>query len=187
MTTQTRTPATLDDLMRVEGKAELVDGEIVRFPLGGCLPSHLSLEIDVSLDKYVQRMGKGSFYTSTLVYALDPPLGNGRQSISPDVSYYLGPHPEIPMSFITGPPTFAVEIREEYDYDPAGIAAMASRRGDYFEAGTLVVWDVDTVAKTVAVYRGASPAPDVIYKAGEVAEAEPAVPGWLCPVDDLFR
>jgi hypothetical protein len=26
----------------------------------------------------------------------------------------------------------------------------------------------------------------VLYRRGEVAEAEPALPGWAMPVDDLF-
>jgi Uma2 family endonuclease len=61
---------------------------------------------------------------------------------------------------------------------------MALKRIDYFAAGTLVVWDVDPVAQTVTVHR-----PDngtAVYRRGDVAEAEPAVPGWRLPVDDLF-
>ena len=35
----------------------------------------------------------------------------------------------------------------------------------------------------VRVYRVTEPA---IYRRGEIAEAEPAVPGWKMPVDELF-
>jgi hypothetical protein len=41
-----------------------------------------------------------------------------------------------------------------------------------------VVWDVDPVAETIAVYRADAPIQPVVYWRGEVAEAEPAVPGW---------
>ena len=42
----------------------------------------------------------------------------------------------------------------------------------------LVVWDVDLVgADVVRVFRPASAEPS-IYRRGDVAEAEPAVPGW---------
>ena len=36
------------------------------------------------------------------------------------------------------------------------------------------------------VYRSADPTTPAIYRRGETAEAEPAVPGWTMPVDDLF-
>jgi Uma2 family endonuclease len=90
------------------------------------------------------------------------------------------------MRFIEGPPTLAVEVRSENDYGPAAEAEMAAKRADYFAAGTLVVWDVDALAETVAVFKATAPAQPVIYRRGEVAEAEPAVPGWTLAVDDIF-
>jgi hypothetical protein len=51
----------------------------------------------------------------------------------------------------------------------------------------LVVWDVDLLsADVIRVYRHDSPDQPTIYHRGEVAEADPAVPGWQFPVDDLF-
>jgi hypothetical protein len=38
----------------------------------------------------------------------------------------------------------------------------------------------------VSVYRSASPLAATVYRRGGVAEAEPALPGWMMPVDDLF-
>jgi Uma2 family endonuclease len=63
---------------------------------------------------------------------------------------------------------------------------MAAKRADYFAAGTAVVWDVDTVAELIHVYRADTPEPDATYARGQVAEAEPAVPGWRLSVDSLF-
>ena len=57
---------------------------------------------------------------------------------------------------------------------------------DYFAAGTLVVWDVDLLSDDlVRVHRAGEKRP-TIYGRGQVAEAEPAVPGWTMPVDNLF-
>lgn len=187
MATQTRTPATLDDLYRVEGKAELIGGEIVHYMSSGVAPSQVAFEIAISLHSFAKRVGVGLAFGDGIGYALHPPLANGRQSFSPDASYYVGPMPANILRFVEGTPTFAVEVRSENDYGPAAEREMAAKRVDYFDSGTLIVWDVDTVAKTVAVYRGPGPAPDVVYGVGEVAEAEPAVPGWRCPVDDLLR
>ncbi len=65
-------------------------------------------------------------------------------------------------------------------------AELAAKRPDYFQAGTLVVWDVDPVARTVAVYRADQPTRPMVYKQGQVADAEPAVPEWRLAVDDVF-
>jgi len=79
-----------------------------------------------------------------------------------------------------------VEVRSESDYREAAETEMASKRADYFEAGTLVVWDVDPIAKCVNVYRVAAPDQPVIFGRGQAADAEPAVSGWRMPVDRIF-
>ena len=42
----------------------------------------------------------------------------------------------------------AVEVCSKGDYSDAAEEAMAAKRADYFEAGTLVVWDVDPLARS---------------------------------------
>lgn len=91
------------------------------------------------------------------------------------------------MKFLEGAPAFAAEIRGENDYGKEAEAEMAAKRVDYFTAGTLVVWDVDLLSEDVVrVYRAADPNAPKVYRRGEVAEAEPAVPGWRMSVDELF-
>ena len=65
---------------------------------------------------------------------------------------------------------------------------MAEKRADYFAAGTQVVWDVDLLAEDVVrKYSASDPEHPIVFRRGEVADAEPAVPGWIMRVDDLFR
>ena len=54
------------------------------------------------------------------------------------------------------------------------------------KAGTLVVWDVDPLAESVTAYTAASPLAPTVFRRGDTADAEPAVPGWRLPVDALF-
>ena len=83
---------------------------------------------------------------------------------------------------------FAAEVRSDGDYGPAAENAMARKRLDYFAAGTQVVWDVDLLSdEPVRVYRATDPDRPSVYRRGATADAEPAVPGWTMPVDDLFR
>jgi Uma2 family endonuclease len=67
------------------------------------------------------------------------------------------------------------------------LKANAAKRADYFAAGTLVVWDVDVLREgQVRSHRAAEPQPPTVYRRGELAAAEPALPGWTFPVDDIF-
>jgi Uma2 family endonuclease len=186
-TLKTGTPATLDDLYRVEGKAEQIGGRIVHLMPSGDAPSEIAFEIAVRLRDYARQRGVGIAHPDGIGYALDPPLPNGRQSFSPDASYHVGPRPRNRMRFITGAPTFAVEVRSENDYGPAAELEIAAKRDDYFAAGTLVVWDVGPLAETIIVYRADAPTQPARFTRGQDADAEPAVPGWRVAVDELFH
>jgi len=51
-----------------------------------------------------------------------------------------------------------------------------------------VVWDDDVLKEEVVrVYRRDDPKNPAIYRRGEIADAEPAVPGWRFPVNEMFR
>lgn len=122
--------ATIEDLYRAKGKAEIVDGEIVLMSPTGGLPG----------------------------------IAGG----------------------IQGAPAFAAEVRSEEDYGPAADTAIAKKRAEYFAAGTAVVWDVDLQGpETIRAYRTGEAAPKA-FRRGELADAEPAVPGWRFHVEDLF-
>jgi hypothetical protein len=112
-----------------------------------------------------------------------PRLQSGRESFSPDASYYDGPFPANAMRFIVGPPTFAAEFRNENDYGSEAELRLSAKRTDYFEAGTLIVWDVDPLADCIRVYSAADPTTPVVHVRGQMANAEPAVPGWQVAVD----
>lgn len=179
-------PATLDDLMRVDGKAELISGRIVRMMSTGYLPGKVAGRIFVALSRYAEGTGRGDVFGDNVGYAVTK-LRSGRQSFSPDVSFYIGAAPSNPMKFISGPPTFAVEIRSECDYLSDAEIAMAEKRADYFEAGTIVVWDVDILDRCINCYRKAAPYTKIVFRLGETAEAEPAVPGWTIAVETIFK
>jgi Uma2 family endonuclease len=178
----TKAKATIEDLYRVEGKAELVDGEIVHMPPTGAAPNDTGFEITASLKVYVRKTRRGRAVADNAAFRVSLP---NRQSFSPDAAYYVGPDPG--MKFYEGAPVFAAEVRSEGDYGAAAEKTMAAKRHDYFAAGTQVVWDVDLLSDDVVrVYRASDPERPKVYRRGEFAEAEPAVPGWTMPVDDLF-
>ena len=87
---------------------------------------------------------------------------------------------------IDGPPTFAVEIRSPDEYGLVTEKAHAAKRVDYFEAGTLVVWDVDPQGQTISSYRSDAPATPLVFLLADVANAEPALPGWVVKVAEVL-
>jgi Uma2 family endonuclease len=175
--------ATIEDLYQVEGKAELVNGEIVHMPPTGDDPGYAGDEIYVSLREYAKRLKRGRAFADNKGFHVHLPH---RESFSPDAAYHVGPRTG--MRFLAGAPIFAVEVRSEYDYGPAAERAMAAKRADYFACGTLVVWDVDLLSEEVIKsYKASAPEHPVIFRRGEIADAEPAVPGWRMPVNDLFE
>jgi Uma2 family endonuclease len=98
----------------------------------------------------------------------------------------VGPLPPDDFDFISGPPTFAVEVRSKNDYGTTAEVQMAENRADDFEAGTRVAWDVCPQTREVRKYVPGVESPTV-FTLGMVADAEPAVPGWAMSVDDVFE
>jgi Uma2 family endonuclease len=178
----TKTEATIEDLYRIDGKAEIVNGEIVHMSPTGRRPSFASREIMFSLREHEKltksgyAVGDGAGFTVKLPH---------RKSFSPDAAFYVGDIDS--MKFFEGAPVFAVEVRSDGDYGQRAERLIAQKRADYFAAGTLVVWDVDLLSEDVVrSYRKDDPEHPKVFRRGEMANAEPAVPGWSMPVDDLF-
>jgi Uma2 family endonuclease len=177
----TKVEATIEDLYKVEGKAELVNGEIVEMLLTGGLPHYAARQITISLAAYEKNIKNGYGFGDSAAFIVNLPH---RRSFSPDAGFFIG---QFTMKFFEGAPVFAVEVRSENDYGPSAEREMAAKRADYFATGTLVVWDVDLLSDDVVrVYRSTDPEPPTIYHRGEIAEAEPALPNWTMLVDDLF-
>lgn len=172
------------DLYRTEGKAEIVDGRIVHMSPTGFEPGNAALAISVSLHAFIRQTGApGVAVGDNVGFLTELPH---RKSFCPDAAYHTGPRTG--KKFLSQAPDFAAEVRSEGDYGPGAERAMAKKRADYFAAGTKVVWDVDLDSEEVVkVYRAAEPDVATAYRRGELAEAEPAVPGWTMPVDELFE
>ena len=177
--------ATLDDLMLFDGKAELISGRVVELMASGDRPSTIAFLIAATLLAYARRHG-GRAYADGAGFAVTE-LPSGRESFSPDAAYHTGPRPADPMDFVPGAPRFAVEMRSKNDYTPRSLREQASKRADYFAAGTLVVWDVDPVAGVVDGYSSSAPGSPRRFGPGDEADAEPALPGWRVAVDRIMR
>lgn len=185
MATVGQTRATLDDLYQTPGKAELVGGRIIPQMATGLRPNEIAGNIYSDLRTHSRSVKRGKAFTDNMGFAVAE-LSSGRESFSPDASFYDGPLPQDLMRFIEAAPTFAAEVRSANDYTATAEQEMSDKRDDYFEAGTKVVWDVDPLAEIIRMYRHTNPAEPVVFRRGDIADAEPAVPGWRIAVDEVF-
>ena len=180
----TKANVTIEDLYSVpeNGKAEIVNGEIVEMPPTGGVPGRAGGDIYVSLRRYERESGGGYAFPDNVGFTVNLPH---RESFSPDAAFYVG---ELKGgAFLEGALVFAVEVRSKYDYGAQAEREIARKRKDYFACGTQVVWDVDVLReKLVRVYRANDPDNATVYRKGETAEAEPALPGWSIPVDEFM-
>jgi Uma2 family endonuclease len=183
MTIETgRRKATVEDLSRVDGKAELVHDRVVCEPPTGYLPHRAAFNIGLSLREHERLAGGGVAVGDNCAFLVDLPH---RQSFSPDAAWFTGATSA--MKFLQGAPGFAAEVRSKGDHGPAADRRLAAKRADYFAAGTQVVWDVDLESDDVVrVYRADTRDEVTVYRRGQFGEAEPAVPRWRMAVDELF-
>jgi Uma2 family endonuclease len=178
--------ATVDDLYHVpeDGKAELVDGKLVRMSPTGFKPGRAGGRIYRRLCEYEESTRLGYAIPDNVGFIVDLPR---RRSFSPDAAFYIG-QPVAPGKFLEGAPVFAVEVRSEGDYGPTAEKKMAAKRADYFAAGTRVVWDVDVLRdEQVRVFTAEAPDEPRVHGRGSRVDAEPSLPGWSMALDDLFE
>jgi Uma2 family endonuclease len=180
----TKTKAIIEGLYNIaeNGKAEIVSGELVLMSPTGAQSGRAGGEIYFSLRLYEEQSGGGYAFPDNVGFVVNLP---DRDSFSPDAAWYIGDVEG--MDFVEGAPVFAVEVRSKNDYGPQAEQAIARKIRDYFAAGTQVVWDVDLLSDVVIKkYVATDPENPTLFRRGEIADAEPAVPGWKMPVDRLF-
>ncbi len=85
-------------------------------------------------------------------------------------------------SVLKGGPEMVVENRSPSN----NRKEKREKRAQYFENGTLVVWDVDPDRRKIWVYEASEPKKGREYKAEDNIECEPLLPGWRRSLADFF-
>ena len=172
----------IQQLYQTEGKAEIINGEIIEMPPTGFEPGRAGFNVSLRLKEYERQTQTGVVVPDNVAFKVNLP---NRKSFSPDASFHIGK--KTGMKFLEGAPVFAVEVRSENDYGEKAEKAIKQKRHDYFAAGTIVVWDVDLLSEDVIKsYTSENPDTPKIFRRGEIANAEPTLPDWNMAVDELF-
>ena len=163
-----------------EGKAELVRGEVrVTPPAGGrhgVVEARLLTRLTVHVDR--NRLGAVLGDAGFELVALP------RTVRAPDVSFVRAerlPPDGIRHGFLKLAPDLAVEV-----LSPSETASLLEEKlDDYRSAGVPLVWVVDPDRRTVMVI--AANAPLQWLREGDCLSDERVVPGFSCPVAQLFE
>ena len=168
---------TLDEFLAndLEGY-EYIKGELVPMPPRTMEHGEISVNIIVPLDSHVRENQLGRVYTAATTFKL------GERAVKPDVAFVSKARlPENRRQNSPVPPDLAVEISSPSD----SLMRVSEKVQAYLDAGTQMVWVIDPVLQTVAVYR-----PDRDFKLltlGDTLTGEDVVEGFSCPVAQIFE
>ena len=83
-----------------------------------------------------------------------------------------------------GYPAFAPDVAIEVVSPSNTPAALARKTAEYFANGTRAVWIADPGPRTVSIRRPGQP--EQIFGVGDILTGGPEIPGFACPVADIF-
>ena len=155
---------------------EYAKGELIPMPPATRRHGKISISIIRYLDRYVYENGLGELYTAETAFQV------GERVMKPDVAFVSTDHLDVDEDEkFPIPPDLAIEV-----VSPTDVHYRIVRKTlDYLEAGTRLVWVLDPIAKAVTVYRSKSDIETLTHEA--TLTGEDVVPGFTCPVENLFE
>jgi Uma2 family endonuclease len=171
---------TEDELLalKVEGKFELVDGELMVAATGFRHEIVLG-RLWYALEHFVRERKQGTICGSGLGYWMKN--GNLR---SPDLSFIssarIGTMVPDPDKYVRGAPDLAVEILSPND----SFRQVRAKAREYSESGTLSVWIIDPIEQKVLVVGAGGQ--ERLLATGDVLEDETVLSGFSMAVSELF-
>jgi Uma2 family endonuclease len=162
------------------GSSELVRGEVVRLAPAGGLHGMVAALVTAKLVPFVRAHELGWVFTSETGFVLATHPDTVR---APDVAFVAaaGVAGEVPpKTFLPAAPDLAVEV-----VSPSQSAEYVQGKvADYFAAGSRRVWVLYPGLAAVHVHRSAG---DVrILRSGDILTDDELLPGFACPVSELF-
>jgi Uma2 family endonuclease len=160
-------------------REELVRGVVITMPPPRFRHGKLQLRIGSLLDQFVRPRRLGQVVVETgVITERDPDTVRG-----PDVAFWSVDRLPLDQEPEVYPDTAAdlcVEVLSP-DETPQKVAAKVQ---EYLACGVRLVWYVDPEAQTVTVYRPGQP--ERRLTAADTLSGEDVLPGFSCPVVELF-
>ncbi len=162
-------------------RRELVAGELRTMPPHGWLHGEVELNLAGLLKDYVEEHRLGKALTGDPGFLLDR---DPDTVLAPDLAFIRHEHIPSELSdegFWPGHPDLAVEVVAR----GRSAKAFHEKAAAWLEAGVAMVWVVHPARRTVTVYRSDAE-PETLSEADHL-DGQDLLPGFRCPVADLFR
>lgn len=168
------------ETMPLEGRWELIDGELVEMSPAGEESASVSATVLGHLWAFVHAHRLGRLYNAEGGFVLFHDRNTVR---APDVAFVRRervPHGEARKHFARLAPDLAVEVLSPTDR-PAEVVTKVEM---YREAGVPLIWLVDPQVQTVTVIAASESLR--VLKATDTLDGGAVLPGFSVPVADLF-
>ncbi len=155
---------------------EYVKGELVPMAAAAIIHGEIGSNVHLILGMFVQEQKLGRLYIAETTFQL------GDRVVKPDIAFVSTERlSEDKLKGYTNAPDLAIEIvsptDKHYDVTEKALA--------YLKAGTRLVWVIEPIMKTVMIYR--SEADSTLLNYEDTLTGEDVVPGFSCPVAELFE
>jgi Uma2 family endonuclease len=178
--------ATEEDVIRCVDRepkrlVELVDGILVEKPMGN-REGLFAMTFGIILGGYVRSRNLGIAAAPDAIVR----MRSGRRRL-PDI--YFTPWERLPSrrAHLGRVANYPIDLAVEILSDSNTRAEMASKRREYFDSGTLLIWEIDPVAETVDVYETpADPDTHRTLTRTDTLDGGTVVTGFTLPLQELF-
>jgi len=163
---------------------ELHEGRLIVMPGPGAEHADIQERFFLIVGVYLRSHALGRL-SGTSCYNLPLP-NNIKELLCPNLSY-IEPSRRVAMqlrgSYLVGSPDLVIEIASPSDTR----TEMAAKVAIYLQAGVRLVWVAWPGSQSIDVWRLASPAqPAATLSSADTLDGANVVPGFTCPVGDLF-
>jgi len=168
-----------------ENTYEVVEGELISMPGSGIDASKIALRLAAFLLVFVTSRNLGDVTGADGTYDLTRPGDPVETALVPDVAFVqAGRLPARNPGYGKLAPDLVAEVASPSQYRPE----MADKAKLYLDRGVRLVWVLWPNRQEADVWRPASPqAPVATLGITESLDGYDVVPGFTCPLTDLFR
>jgi Uma2 family endonuclease len=180
---------TVDKLMTAEefevlpddGKRyELIDGELREMAPTVNWHGEVEINLGTLLNVHVRAHALGRVSCGEVLYIVRRNPDRVRAADIAFIRQDRVPPLEARQHIMEVVPDLVVEILSKHDT----VEEISDKIDDWLAAGVLMLWIVDPFRRTVTIYRSGSD-PVLLGEHG-VLEGDPVVPGFRCPVAEIF-